>query len=144
MQKINHSELPSSAALAYLGDAVHSLYVRTQVVGQGFTRSKDLHNAANQYVNAAHQSVLYKRIKDILTEDEADVFRRASNSGHLQKPKHMTAKDYRIATGFEAVLGMLKWLGEEERLQEILRIAHTEKENESDEEEQQDSITEEE
>ena len=75
----------------------------------------------------------------MLTEDEADVFRRASNSGHLQKPKHMTAKDYRIATGFEAVLGMLKWLGKEERLQELLDIAHTKKEDEDEVEENEES-----
>jgi ribonuclease-3 family protein len=125
MGKVNHGALPSSLALAFLGDSVHSLYVRTKAVGMGLSRSKELHNKANEYVNAASQARLYEKIKDILTEDECDVFRRASNSGHLQKPKHMSAKDYRIATGFEAVLGMLKWLGEEERLNELLDAAHS-------------------
>ncbi len=128
MEKVNHSELPSSLALAFLGDSVHSLYVRTLAVKSGLSRSKELHNLANEYVNAASQAKLYEKIKDMLTEDEQDVFRRASNSGHLQKPKHMSAKEYRIATGFEAVLGMLKWLGEEERLKELLDSAHSDTE----------------
>ncbi len=125
MAKINHSELPSSLALAFLGDSVHSLYVRTNAVKKGLSRSGELHDMANRYVNAASQALLYEKIKDKLTEDEQDVFRRASNSGHLQKPKHMTAKEYRTATGFEAVLGMLKWLGEDERLYELLDAAHS-------------------
>lgn len=125
MAKINHSELPSSLALAFLGDSVHSLYVRTYAVNKGLSRSGELHDMANKYVNAASQALLYEKIKDKLSEDEADVFRRASNSGHLQKPKHMTAKEYRTATGFEAVLGMLKWLGEDERLYELLDAAHS-------------------
>lgn len=128
MEKVNHSELPSSLALAFLGDSVHSLYVRTLAVKSGLSRSKELHNFANGYVNAASQAKLYEKIKDRLTEDECDVFRRASNSGHLQKPKHMSAKEYRIATGFEAVLGMLKWLGAEERLKELLDLAHSDTE----------------
>ncbi len=132
-EKINHAALPSSAALAYLGDSVHSLYVREAVVRTNLSRSKDLHNAANTIVNAASQAELFRKIEDMLTEDERDVFRRARNSKHLQKPKHMSIEDYRIATGFEAVLGMLWWLGDRKRLYEILDAAHKENKDEKEE-----------
>ena len=128
-EKLNHAALPSSAALAYLGDAVHSLYVREAVVRKNLSKSKDLHNAANGVINAAHQATLFRRIEHMLNEDERDVFRRAHNSKHLQKPKHMTAEDYRVATGFEALLGMLWWTENRDRLYEILDAAHTENEN---------------
>ena len=123
-EKLNHASLPSSAALAYLGDAVHSLYVREAVVRQNLSKSKDLHNAANTVINAASQAELFRKIDGELSEDERDVFRRAKNSKHLQKPKHMSIEDYRVATGFEALLGMLWWTGAHERLYELLQIAH--------------------
>ena len=132
-EKINHAALPSSAALAYLGDSVHSLYVREAVVKTRLSKSKDLHNAANTMVNAASQAELFRKIESMLTEDERDVFRRAQNSKHLQKPKHMSITDYRIATGFEALLGMLWWTGNKERLYELLDKAHKQDENDKDE-----------
>ena len=135
-EKINHAALPSSAALAYLGDSVHSLYVREAVVRTRLSKSKDLHNAANAMVNAASQAELFRKIEDMLTEDERDVFRRAQNSKHLQKPKHMSIVDYRIATGFEALIGMLWWIGDRERLYELLDAAHkNENKNENNNEE---------
>lgn len=130
-EKINHAALPSSAALAYLGDAVHSIYVREAVVRKNLTKSKDLHNAANGVINASNQAQLFRRIEHMLTEDERDVFRRAHNSRHLQKPKHMTIEDYRVATGFEALLGMLWWTQNKNRLYELLDAAHTQNENEN-------------
>ena len=121
--------IDSPLLLAYLGDAVHSLYVREAVVRKNLSKSKDLHNAANGVINAANQALMFKKIKCMLNEDERDVFRRAHNSKHLQKPKHMTIEDYRVATGFEALLGMLWWTGNRDRLYEILDAAHTENEN---------------
>ena len=121
-------ELPAPLALSFIGDAQHSLYVRRMLVGRGLSKSGDLSSLSLSYVTAEAQARMFARIEHLLLDDERDVFRRASNSGHLQKPKHMSAKEYRIATGFEAVLGMLKWLGEEERLQELLDTAHSDTE----------------
>ena len=123
-EKINHAALPSSAALAYLGDAVHSLYVREAVVRKNLSKSKDLHNAANGVINAANQALMFKKIECMLNEDERDVFRRASNSTHLNRPKHASIYEYRTATGFEAVLGMLYTIGDGERLRELLDLAY--------------------
>lgn len=124
--KICGANLPSVAALSYVGDAVHSLYVRRMLVSRGLTKSSDLNREALKYVTAEAQSAAYERIAPYLTEDEADVFRRASNSTHLNRPKHASGRDYRHATGFEAVLGMLEWTGEGDRLLFLLNKSHTE------------------
>ena len=125
-EKICGAALPSVAALSYLGDARHALYVRRMLVDRGLTKSADLNREALKYVTAEAQARMYEKISGILTEDEADVFRRASNSTHLNKPKHASGRDYRFATGFEAVIGMLEWLGESERLEFLLNKSHEE------------------
>ena len=124
--KICGAVLPSVAALSYLGDARHALYVRRMLVARGLTKSADLNREALKYVTAEAQARMYEKISVILTEDEADVFRRASNSTHLNKPKHASGRDYRFATGFEAVIGMLEWLGETDRLEFLLNKSHEE------------------
>ncbi len=116
--------LPSVGALAYLGDSAHSLYVRRMLVGRGLSKSADLNAAALEYVTAEAQAKMYEKIEGLLLEDEREVFRRAFNSTHLNKPKRASGKDYRVATGFEAVIGMLYWIGDAERLQMLLDEAH--------------------
>ena len=124
--KICGAALPSVAALSYLGDARHALYVRRMLVARGLTKSADLNREALKYVTAEAQARMYEKISEILTEDEADVWRRASNSTHLNKPKRASGRDYRFATGFEAVVGMLEWLGETDRLEFLLNKSHEE------------------
>ena len=125
-EKIIGAALPSVAALAYLGDARHSLYVRRMLVERGISKSGELNKLSLAYVTAEAQAEMYRKIEPHLLDDERDVFRRAANSTHLNRPKHAKAADYRAATGFEAVLGMLEWIGDRERLDEILKTAHTE------------------
>ncbi|MBQ8720390.1 MAG: ribonuclease III [Clostridia bacterium] len=118
------SQLPSVQALAFLGDAEHSLYVRRMLVGRGITKSGELNRASLEYVTATAQAAMLRKIEPMLLEDERDVYRRASNSTHLNKPKSATGADYRAATGFEAVLGMLSWINDTERLALLLDAAH--------------------
>ncbi len=125
-EKAVGGSLPSVAALSYLGDSVHSLYVRRMLVEKGISKSGELNARSLEYVTAEAQAKMYEKTEALLLDDERDVFRRASNSTHLNKPKHASGKDYRTATGFEAVLGMLYWLGDEERLKLILDAAHSE------------------
>ena len=125
-EKILGARLPSVAALSYLGDARHSLYVRQMLVLQRISKSGELNRLALSFVTAEAQASAYRRIADMLEEDERDVYRRASNSTHLNKPKHASIADYRAATGFEAVLGMLTYLGDEERITELLDAAYSE------------------
>ena len=126
-EKINGAALPSVMALAYLGDAAHSLYVRRMLVGLGISKSGELNERAKEFVTAESQAQMMKKIKDELLDDEREVFKRAENSTHLNKPRHARLSDYRRATGFEAVLGMLEWLGDRERLDYLLNIAHGDK-----------------
>ena len=125
-EKISGAKLPSVGALSYLGDCRHSLYVRRMLIERGLTKSGDLNRASLDFVTCEAQAKMYEKIKPHLTEAEADVFRRASNSTHLNKPKHASGRDYRFATGFEAVVGMLEWLGESERLEFLLNKSHAE------------------
>ena len=123
-EKINGARLPSTAALSYLGDACHTLYVRKMLVGSGISKSGDLNKKALEYVTAEAQTKAYLKIEPMLLDDERDVFRRASNSTHLNRPKHASIYEYRTATGFEAVLGMLYYIGDGERLNELLDLAY--------------------
>jgi len=122
--KVVGTDLPAVSALAYLGDARHSLYVRRMLVARGICKSGELNEASLSYVTAEAQAGMFRAIEGELLEDERDVYRRAANSGHLNRPKHSSAADYRAATGFEAVIGMLEWIGDEERLLYLLDLAH--------------------
>ncbi len=130
--EVRGTDLPTVMALSYLGDACHSLYVRKMLVGRGIAKSKELNNMALAYITAESQAKLYSKIEDKLMSDERDVFKRAYNSSHLNKPKHASLKEYRIATGFEAVLGMLEWIGDKERQIYLLDEAHREIENDTE------------
>ena len=124
--EIKSAALPAVGALAYLGDARHALFVRRMLVGRGLCKSGDLNKAALSYVTAEAQAKMYEKIAPLLTEEEAATFKRAFNSNHLNKPKHASGRDYRTATGYEAVIGMLCFLGEDERLEYLLKISHSE------------------
>ena len=117
------SELPSVAALAFLGDAVHALAVRRVLVARGLCRSGELNDAARSYVSAEGQALQAARVLPVLAERERDVYRRAYNSGHLNRPKHASGAAYRAATGWEAVLGMLSYEGKEARIAELMALA---------------------
>lgn len=118
--------LPTTAALAYLGDARHAIYVRRMLIEKGICKSGELNEASLKFVTAEAQAKMMRKIEHLLLDDERDVYKRASNSGHLNRPKHASSADYRAATGFEAVIGMLEWLGDSERLDLLLHEAHKE------------------
>ncbi len=123
-EKVLGTSIPPVMALAFLGDSRHSLYVRRELVARGITKSGELNAAALKYVTCEAQAKMMRAIEPLLLEDERDTYKRAVNSGHLNKPKHASAADYRAATGFEALIGMLEWIGDEERLSELLSLAH--------------------
>ena len=125
-EKVLGANLPSVMALAYLGDARHSLYIRRMLVGMGISKSGDLNEMALSYVTASSQAAAMRKIEHLLLEDEMEVYKRAANSGHLNRPRHSSAADYRAATGFEAVIGMLTYIGDEERVMELLSADYAE------------------
>ena len=124
--RIIGASLPSTQALAYLGDAAYSLYVRRMLVARGLSKAKDLNRETLRYVTAEAQAAMYRRIEDMLLDDEREVFKRAANSTHLNRPKHASVTEYRYATGFEALIGLLVWIKDDERIEELLDAAHKE------------------
>ena len=123
-EKIRQTDLPTVAALAYLGDAVHSMDIRRRAVARGLCKSGALHTFTAGIVNAAAQAAMLTAIEDVLDDSERELCRRAANSKHLQHPKHATDADYRRATAFEALLGMLYHLGREDRLRTLLDLSY--------------------
>lgn len=123
MEKIHQGELPSVGALSFLGDAVCSLYIRRMLVRRGISHAGELNRLSLLYVTAERQTLMYERIASLFTETENDVFRRAYNSGHLNRPKHASIREYRTATGLEAVLGMLYFLNDRERIDFLMAEA---------------------
>ena len=122
-QKIKPSDLPHVQALAFLGDAVCSLYVRRMLVLSGISHAGELNRLSLSYVTAKRQSEMLAAIRPLLTEEEQDLCRRAHNAGHLSRPKSASMKDYREATAFEALLGFLEYTGGSERLLQLLSAA---------------------
>lgn len=116
-----HNALPGSLELAYLGDTVYDLYVRSHLVEQGGRVGK-MHRQAIRLVCAKAQAEALTRIQDELTEEEANVVRRARNV-HQSPPKNADPADYQKATGLEALIGYLYASGREERLGELLKKA---------------------
>ena len=106
--------------LAYIGDTVYDLYVRTHLVRTTALTAHGLHMAAAKRVCAAAQAASFRRIEDRLTEEELAVFRRGRN-GHMGTiPKNASIADYRTATGLEAVIGWLYLKGRDSRLTELM------------------------
>ncbi|MBO5212135.1 MAG: ribonuclease III [Clostridia bacterium] len=113
-----------SCALAYLGDAVIETLVREHLVLKGYEKSGKLNDEARKFVTAVNQNSAYLKIQHLLTELEADIFRRARNSSHLNIPRSASASEYKTATGFEAIFGYLKLQKNEERINELFSLAY--------------------
>lgn len=112
----------NGSTLAYIGDAVFELMVRSYVLEHGSKQPDRLHKHATALVNAAAQSEMIGSILDELTEDELAIFKRGRNSSTVTSAKHQTVGDYRRATGLEALFGYL-YLGRKyERLQELFKL----------------------
>ncbi len=106
----------SPLTLAFLGDAVYELVIRTLVVGKGNTSPAKLHKTSSSFEKAAAQSALLDRIEEKLTDDEMDFVRRGRNSKPRTMAKNASTKDYLKATGLETLIGYLYIKGDEERL----------------------------
>lgn len=98
-------EQHSALALAYIGDAVYDLLIRTIVIDLGAGKVKDFHRMTSSVVKAESQSKLMKALMSQLTEEEENVYRRGRNAKSATSAKNASIVDYRIATGFEALVG---------------------------------------
>ena len=123
LSRLNPAEL-STPSLAYLGDCVMELCVRTRLLQRGFSTSRDLNAEALHYVRAGAQADAVERILPLLTEQEAAVYRRGRNLGHTNIPKSATMAQYRMATGLEVLFGYLYVTGCQERIDELFLLAY--------------------
>ncbi|MBS6518337.1 MAG: ribonuclease III [Clostridium sp.] len=112
----------SPLVLAYLGDAVYELAIRTLVVNEGNRQVNKMHRESASLVKAGTQMEFLIAIEDELTEEEKSVYRRGRNAKSVTMAKHATMKEYRMATGFEALIGYLYLQGRLERLAELLGL----------------------
>jgi len=121
-------EVPASV-LAYIGDAVYELYVRLYVAQTVSGGSGELHRLTIGFVSAAAQARAMRLLLPRLAESEAAVFRRVRNHSAGSMPKNADPVQYRIATGFEGLIGFLYLTGCQERLDELMRIVLADEEN---------------
>ncbi len=96
----------SALTLAYIGDCVYELYVRSFLIAKADQKVNVLHKSATKFVCAAAQAEFYHKIEGILTKEEEAVFHRGRNT-KSHPPKNAQVSDYRIATGVEALIGYL-------------------------------------
>lgn len=116
----------SPLSLAYIGDGVFDLVIRSIVVAKGNTKASQLHQRTSQIVKAATQSKMAEVLEPHLTEIELDAYRRGRNAKSPTMAKNATMSDYRKATGFEALVGYLYLTDQFERIVELTKIASDE------------------
>lgn len=110
----------SPLTLAYIGDGIYDLVIRSMVVGEGNTQVNNLHRHTSQIVKAHAQSEMIGALLPELTEEELAVYKRGRNAKSANIAKHATVGDYRRATGFEALIGYLYLEDRMERMMELI------------------------
>ena len=112
----------SPLTLAYIGDAIFELVIRTVLVERKNTQPEKLHKAATKIVKAETQAVMIELLKEDLTEEEMAVFKRGRNAKAGTRAKNATMSEYRRATGFEALMGYLYLKGDMERMIQLISM----------------------
>lgn len=113
----------SPLTLAYIGDEVFDLIVRTVVVEKGNTRPNRLHARTSRIVKAHTQALMAEYLQEYLDEEEADIYRRGRNANSHTMAKNASVSDYRKATGIETLAGYLYLTDRFERLVTLLKQA---------------------
>lgn len=113
----------SPLALAFMGDAIHTAYVRKCVLMGQKNKLNNYHETAKKFCNARHQKEVLEKILPVLSEEEQDVVRRARNCHSKHTAKNFDEETYKKATAFEALIGFLYLSQNTQRLDEILKIS---------------------
>ena len=110
--------------LAYLGDSVYENYIRKYLINTGIGNVNDLQSKSIEFVSAKEQAKYVTSLIDnnLLTEEELNVYKRARNYKTTSHPKNTDIVTYKIATGFEAVIGYLELSNKENRIIEIMKF----------------------
>lgn len=112
----------SPLTLAYIGDGIFDLVIRSIVVDRGNTSANQLHHRTSHVVKAHSQAKMAEALQEFLTEEEVDIYRRGRNAKSHTMAKNATVADYRSATGFEALMGYLYLTDQMERLLELVAL----------------------
>ena len=123
----------SPLALAYIGDCIFDLIIKSLVLNQGNKQVQKLNKETSQIVQASSQSKMMRVIQEHLTEEEHAVYKRGRNSKTVTPAKNQSVTDYRRATGFEALLGYLYLKKEWKRMLELVKMGLEELEKGSSE-----------
>lgn len=123
----------SPLTLAWLGDGVYELVIRTVITKKGNCPVNRLHQKASSLVKASAQSAMMERLLPLLTEEETAIYRRGRNAHSPTMAKHATMVDYRRATGFEALIGYLYLKEDFDRIVELVRAGLPSDEDEKNE-----------
>ena len=111
----------SPLTLAYIGDCVYDLVIRTVVVERGNEPANKLHKKTVAYVKAQTQAAMIEALLPYLTEEEEAVYKRGRNAKSYTSAKNASIGDYRKATGMEALVGYLYLTGQEARIMELIK-----------------------
>ncbi|AIY80762.1 Mini-ribonuclease 3 [Clostridium botulinum] len=107
--------------LAIIGDGVYEIFIRTYILAKNESLSANkIHRKAISYVKAQAQSNIMHNLEEYLTEEELRIYKRGRNAKSATVPKNADVRDYRMATGFEALIGYLYLIGNKERLEFML------------------------
>lgn len=112
----------SPLVLAYIGDGIYELLIRTLFVGQGNRQVNTIHKRASSLVKASAQAAMVTAIQEELTEEERQIFKRGRNAKTVSMAKHASMHDYRHATGFEALMGYLYLTGQMKRMTDLIKM----------------------
>lgn len=113
----------SPLALAFMGDAVHTAFVREEVLKGNINKINNYHNLAKKYCNAKKQQETLEYLQDSLSDEEKDIVRKARNCKSKHGAKNFDEETYKKATAFEALIGYLYLKNRQERLKEILMFS---------------------
>ncbi|HIZ07149.1 MAG TPA: ribonuclease III [Candidatus Eubacterium avistercoris] len=112
----------SPLTLAFIGDGIYDLIIRTIIVGKGNTRASQLHQHTSHLVKAHSQSVMIEHMLPHMTEEEEHIYKRGRNAKSPTMAKNATMTDYRRATGFEALMGYLYLTDQTDRMLDLIEI----------------------
>jgi ribonuclease-3 family protein len=112
----------SPLTLAYIGDCIYDLVIKSLVINEGNKQVNKLHQETSRLVQASAQSLMMRTMQEHLTEEEHAVYKRGRNAKSVSPAKNQSITDYRRATGFEALLGYLYLKKDYKRLLDLVKI----------------------
>ncbi len=124
LMSVNKATSLNPLVLSFVGDAVHTLFVRVRLAHTCKGKTNILHTHASKQVNAKSQCNAMQAIESMLEEEEMNIYLRARNAKVHTLPKHASVAEYKTASGFEAILGYLYLIGNHKRLAQLMDKAY--------------------